>query len=96
MHEFRRLLDALFAVADEKLFPEDRIGSLVLDEALDMCAACGYLLHPSAQMLAAALDGGIAGGAPRSWKLLAALNSFNQLQKVCVKSISSTKVVNVF
>ncbi|KAI6226542.1 RCR-type E3 ubiquitin transferase [Aphelenchoides fujianensis] len=77
--EFHSLLDRLFQVADEKLFFEDRIGALMVAEAVEVAVACSHLFVPTAAVLAVRLGDSIAK-CERNWRLLAMLRSFCRLE----------------
>ncbi|KAI6241073.1 RCR-type E3 ubiquitin transferase [Aphelenchoides fujianensis] len=77
--EFHSLLDRLFQVADEKLFFEDRIGALMVAEAVEVSVACSRLFLPTAAVLAVRLGDSIAK-CERNWRLLAMLRSFCRLE----------------
>ncbi|KAI6207356.1 RCR-type E3 ubiquitin transferase [Aphelenchoides besseyi] len=77
--EFHVLLDDLFQVADEKLFFEDRIGALMVSEAVDVYVACAHLFVPSPLVLAIRFGDTIARCA-RNWRVLAMLRAFCRLE----------------
>ncbi|CAD5232657.1 unnamed protein product [Bursaphelenchus xylophilus] len=80
VYEFKRLLDELFRTADERLFVEDRIGSLVVEEAVDMFVSCSYLLTPSPEILSIRLSSMITKGI-NNWQLLSTLKAFCRLEE---------------
>ncbi|CAD5224052.1 unnamed protein product [Bursaphelenchus okinawaensis] len=79
VYEFKGLLDELFRTADEKLFVEDRIAGLVVEEAVDMYVSCSYLLTPSPELLSVRIEKMISDGA-NNWSLLSTLKAFCKLE----------------
>ncbi|KAI6189442.1 RCR-type E3 ubiquitin transferase [Aphelenchoides bicaudatus] len=76
--EFNDLLNEIFCVADDKLFLEDRIGALMVGEAVEVYVSCAYLLMPSSDVLALRLQQSITS-CQRNWRLLAIMKAFCRL-----------------
>uniref|UniRef100_A0A7E4WAZ4 RCR-type E3 ubiquitin transferase n=1 Tax=Panagrellus redivivus TaxID=6233 RepID=A0A7E4WAZ4_PANRE len=77
--DFSSILKNVFTVADEKSNPKDKIGGLVVEEAIDAYVACADLLLPSTALLRSRISQAIAQG-HRNWSLLALLKACHRLE----------------
>lgn len=65
---------------------QDRVGALVIDEAIATYVACSYLLLPSSKVLVQRLANLLADE-QRNWTLLALLKSFAKMENVCTRQV---------